>query len=204
MITLITGGARSGKSSFAEKMAYTRGGSEVIYLATAEVKDEEMAARVRQHQTDRPSEWETVEEPRQISRVLSHFSCHSVVLLDCLTVLVSNLLLTEEGDSSGIKEITNSTEAAAAREEKILEEMKAIVNTTSERKLDLIIVTNEVGLGVIPDNRLGRLFRDISGRMNQFLAKKADEVFLTIAGLPVEIKEIGERNLERFQKRGEN
>ena len=190
MITLILGGARSGKSSFAEKIAYSNGQEKVIYLATAEIKDDEMAKRVALHQKNRPQSWKTIEESYKVSKVLSDLKQGRVILLDCITILVSNLLLKLED------------ETAEAKEANIMAEMEKIVKTANDRDLKLIMVSSEVGMGIIPSNSLGREYRDIAGRVNQYLAHKAEEVYLTCAGLPLAIKEIGLKNLKKFA--GEN
>ncbi len=191
MITLVCGGARSGKSSFAEKIACHRGGMDVIYLATAEAGDKEMAERIKKHKQSRPQEWETKEESLQVSKVLSEINPHKVILLDCITVLVSNLLLQGEVDEKMDKEDI---------EARIMKEMEEIITVVKRKKLEIIIVTNEVGMGLVPDNELGRLYRDIAGRVNKYLATNADEVYITFAGLPIEIKEQGLKNIEKFPR----
>ena len=192
MIKLILGGARSGKSSFAEKIAYTEGGKDVIYLATAEVKDEEMEKRVAKHQQDRPEVWETIEEPYQVSKVLGKSDQKQVVILDCITLLVSNLMLKKENKTMDEKE------------EFVMKEIKRLIKNAQKNKLKLILVANEVGMGIIPSHSLGREYRDIAGRVNQYLAQEAEEVYITWAGLPVEIKEIGLKNLAKYKGVNDN
>lgn len=194
-IILILGGARSGKSKFAEMVARSKGGAEVIYLATSEVRDDEMEERIRKHRQTRPATWETVEEPYQVSQVLAGLPAGRVVLLDCITVLISNLLL--QGENVGIEE---KEFEPAGKEPEVMQEIKAIIAAARKKNLDLILVSNEVGQGLIPMYKLGRQYRDIAGRVNQLLAEAADEVYLCIAGLPVEIKEIGMKNLDKFSK----
>ena len=191
MIVLISGGARSGKSSFAEKIAWHQGGKDVCYLATAEIKDQEMKNRVEKHIQHRPQAWETIEESHEVSEVLTHLTSGSVILLDCITVYISNLLL------SGNK-IDNID--SKQKETEIKSELEKIIKVVKENSLDIIIVTNEVGQGIIPDNKLGRIYRDIVGRMNQYLASEADKVYITFAGLPVEIKDIGVKNLNKYKQ----
>lgn len=193
MITLIIGGARSGKSTLAEKIANKRGGKEVIYLATAEVRDDEMKERVAKHRLQRPTTWKTIEEPYRVSKRLEVIDKGKVLLLDCLTVLITNLLL--QGSEAGTEEIDFTP---SGQEEELMEEIKAIVKVSQEKELDLIIVTNEVGQGLVPPYKLGRLYRDVVGRANQYLASIADKVYLCVAGLPIEIKEIGMKNLDKF------
>ncbi len=189
MITLVLGGARSGKSNFAEKIANYRGGQDVIYLATAEPGDQEMAARIEKHIKARPAEWETIEETLKVSRVLADITSNRVVLLDCITVLVSNLLL-----QGGVNQEMDDD----SREAEVMKEIKAIIKVANKKKLELIMVSNEVGMGLVPGNKLGRLYRDIAGRVNKYLAANADEVYITFAGFPVEIKKQGLENLKKF------
>lgn len=181
MVTLILGGARSGKSSFAEKLAQKKGGDEVYYLATAEAKDKEMKKRIEKHKEQRNKKWKTIEEPLSVGEVLSQISKGEVVLIDCITVYISNLLF------SNLEEI-NKNIKFEDKEKLIIKKIEKIV-TTSKNK-EVILVSNEVGMGIVPGNKMGREYRDIAGRVNQFLAQKADKVYITIAGLPVELKEI--------------
>ena len=181
---LILGGARSGKSRFAGQLADELvGGGGVTYLATAEVGDEEMADRILRHRRDRPPDWRTVEVPREVVAVIEELgsdavggSGQSVILLDCVTLWISNLLLAE------------GEEAARDREEAILAEVRALVREVSKADAHVILVSNEVGLGVVPPTHLGRAFRDIAGRANQILAQAADEVYIVWAGLPQRVK----------------
>lgn len=189
MLTLVLGGARSGKSAFAEKIARKRGGSQVIYLATAEARDQEMADRIKKHRESRPATWQTVEEPYNLRNTFLSFSPEQVILLDCLTLFVSNCLLSEDNQNYDVLE------------EKIKQELKAVIKITRDRGLELIAVSNIVGTGLVPATETGRVFRDLAGRANQLVASKADEVYLCIAGLPVEIKEIGMKNLEKYSPR---
>ncbi len=196
MLTLLLGGARSGKSRFAEMIARKRGDIDVVYLATSQVHDEEMEERVKRHRQSRPGEWSTIEEPYQPSQALKKLSPGKVVLLDCITVLISNLLLKGDEVDTDVNQYQPRGE-----EREIMEEMEAIIEVSREKELDLIIVSNEVGQGLVPVYELGRNYRDIAGRANQLLAGAADEVYLVYAGLPVEIKQPGLKNLEKFQER---
>jgi adenosylcobinamide kinase/adenosylcobinamide-phosphate guanylyltransferase len=195
-LTLVLGGARSGKSNFAEQIVEKLGGRDVIYLATSQARDEEMADRIEQHQSSRPSEWTTIEEPEQISSVLAGLEDESVVLLDCLTVLVSNLLLAEEELD---EEQYDFDEQQCEIE--IMAEIEVIINQIVEKDLALVVVSNEVGQGVVPAYQSGRIYRDIVGRANQLIATRADEVYITYAGLPVEIKELGQATKDKFKSR---
>jgi len=175
---LILGGVRSGKSGYAIQLAKELAGDgEVVYLATAEAGDEEMEARIRRHRRDRPAGWRTVEVPRDVISALEGVGAEAtVVIVDCVTLWISNLLLAE------------GEEAAEGREEIVLAEVTALGRMLSAVRADSILVSNEVGLGVVPPTRLGRIFRDLSGRANQFLARAADEVVVMWAGLPLRIK----------------
>lgn len=195
MITLVLGGARSGKSSYAEKIAYYQGGSDVTYLATAEAKDKEMAKRIKKHRQQRPADWKTIEEPCCISRVFQSFSPGQVILLDCLTFFISNMLLQEDKSKAKENNLDNLN-----KEEEIKRELKDVIKIIRQKDMEVIIVSNLVGSGLVPSSKLGREFRDIVGRVNQLIARAADEVYLCIAGLPIEIKEIGMNNLKKYQK----
>ena len=166
----ITGGARSGKSAFAEKLASELAGKRA-YLATAQALDPEMAARIEKHRKDRGLAWDTYEEPIAVAELLKKLSCrYDVVLLDCLTLWLSNIIAHTDGD--GVVS-TRSKELVAA-----INDFNGVC----------IIVSNEVGLGIVPDNPLARKFRDFAGILNQRVAQTADEVYFTAAGIPVKIK----------------
>ncbi|MCJ7446791.1 MAG: bifunctional adenosylcobinamide kinase/adenosylcobinamide-phosphate guanylyltransferase [Bacteroidales bacterium] len=176
-LIFITGGARSGKSNFAEKMALSLGKS-VAYLATGQPLDKEMADRIKKHKTKRPTEWETYEEPIEVRELVSSLGLEKeVILIDCLTLLVSNLLLREKNKVGNPQ-----------WEEKILLEIEKLTEISYQVPAQIIIVSNEVGMGLVPDNPLGRVYRDILGRANSIIAHKADEVFMMISGIPLKIK----------------
>ena len=176
-LIFITGGARSGKSSFAEKMAANLG-KPVAYLATGQSLDKEMAHRIKKHKSRRPTDWETYEEPIEVRKLVSRLGLEKeVILIDCLTLLTSNLLLKKEnkmGDPQW--------------EEEILLEIKKLAEVSYKVPAQVIIVSNEVGMGLVPDNPLGRVYRDILGRANSIIADKADEVFMMVSGIPLKIK----------------
>ena len=175
-VTLILGGARSGKSAHAEQLAAEHGGR-VLYVATAAANDEEMAARIAAHRQNRPSHWQTLEAPRDVGARLSAVKQKpDVVLLDCLTLLVSNITLAKE------------SQAQAIIESAVQAEIEAIMAARSQLNAALIIVSNEVGLGLVPPYPLGRLYRDILGRANQQLASRANRVLFMVAGLPMTLK----------------
>lgn len=170
-VILVTGGARSGKSRFAEGLAEgyqpLRG-----YLATGQAGDAEMAERIARHRGRRGGEWETLEEPLEVAEaILAHESRFNVLLLDCITLWISNLLFQGEGG------------AAAA-----LSRVAAFTETFPRLKTPLIMVTNEVGMGIVPEHPLARTFRDLAGEANELIAARADEVYVTISGLPLKLK----------------
>jgi adenosylcobinamide kinase/adenosylcobinamide-phosphate guanylyltransferase len=176
-LILILGGARSGKSKYAEALAGQLG-QQVLYIATAEAQDDEMAERIAVHRQRRPVHWQTLEAPRNVGAALATIEREpEVLLLDCLTLLVSNLVLTLEDQPQEL------IEAA------VQAEIKAIIAAQVERGVPLIIVSNEVGLGLVPPYPLGRLYRDVAGRANQYVAAQADRVLFIVAGLPLTVKD---------------
>lgn len=176
-LIFITGGARSGKSDFAEKIANGFGRS-VAYLATAQSLDEEMTFRIKKHREKRLNTWETYEEPIEIRELVSRLGLKKeVILIDCLTLLTSNFLLRKENKVKDSK-----------WQEEILLEIKKLAEVSYKVPAQVIIVSNEVGMGVVPDNTLGRVYRDILGRANSIIANKADEVFMMVSGIPLKIK----------------
>ena len=166
----ITGGARSGKSAFAEKLASSLAGRRA-YLATAQALDPEMAARIEKHKKDRDTAWDTYEEPIAVAELLKKLSGrYDVVLLDCLTLWLSNVMAHTDGE-----------EAVSSRSDELAIAIREFGGAC-------IIVSNEVGLGIVPDNPLARKFRDFAGMLNQKMAFFADEVYFTAAGIPMKIK----------------
>jgi adenosylcobinamide kinase / adenosylcobinamide-phosphate guanylyltransferase len=171
-LVLILGGARSGKSSFAEKYAHKRGGADVLFVATAQAGDEEMSTRIALHRASRPNEWKTLETPHEIGRALQTAPRTRVVLIDCATLWVSNVLLANE----------------LAASETMTRQVDELLGWYRSAECDLIIVSNEVGMGLVPENALGRAYRDLLGLMNRKLAEQADLVLLLVAGMPIDIK----------------
>lgn len=172
---LILGGARSGKSDYAQSLA-ARLSSRVLYVATATVEDDEMAERIARHRAHRPASWSTLEAPIEVAKALQgHIEGYDVVLVDCLTMLASNVLLRCEG-------------RAEVAEAMLVADVEEVCKLCKNAEATLIMVSNEVGMGIVPAYPLGRSYRDLLGRVNQKVAKGADRVFLLVAGLPVDIK----------------
>lgn len=194
-LILITGGARSGKSSFAELLA-AHPGLPVVYIATAQVYDGEMALRVKKHREQRPSDWSLVEEPLAISSVLEHYRNERVVLLlDCVTLWLTNLLLSEYSEES-----SEDPFAQDEKEQIILDQVRRIAHLAQDIVPQVIMVTNEVGQGIVPDNPLSRAYRDLAGRANQLLGRTASKVYSVVAGYPVEIKESGQALIDSLKR----
>lgn len=208
--TLITGGARSGKSRFAELLA-AHAKRPVIYIATAQIWDEEMALRVKKHQQQRPSTWRLIEEPLNIRDTLLQLKDDDgVILLDCVTLWLTNLLLAGQAEPSTPScpdgeefplNLQNDHDLFNNEvEPQILDMVKEVAQLAREIKPQVIFVTNEVGQGIVPENPLSRAYRDLAGRCNQILAHRADQVYLVVAGFPMEIKQSGEKLLASLLK----
>ena len=176
-IVLVTGGARSGKSTYAEKLARECNEGQVTYVATAQVFDEEMKDRVKSHRERRPESWTTIEAPFDLENSLKdQVDKSQVILIDCVTVYISNKLMKywDEWDKE--------------HEEKILKEIEKLGQAFKKGDADVIFVSNEVGFGLVPENKMGRIFRDMAGRVNQVIAEYSDEVYLVVAGIPKRFK----------------
>jgi len=188
-LTLILGGARSGKSTFAEMRAKELGGDSVLYVATSETKDEEMVERVEKHRADRPLAWGTVEAPRNVAQAIRRGGSEAkVILLDCMTFLVANHLMDAAAPEDNPFDNPSSDPFDAEIEADVVAEVEALVAYVQESDVEMLVVSNEVGLGVVPPYELGRAYRDILGRANQILARHADEVQLLVAGIPMKVK----------------
>jgi len=182
-IILILGGARSGKSSYAEKLVAELG-ENILYIATAEAGDSEMRERIEAHRLARPAEWRTLESPTQVGAALQNLDfVPDALLLDCLTLLVTNIVLAME------------TQPEAEMNEAVQRELEAIASAQKALNAPLVIVSNEVGLGLVPPYPLGRVYRDVLGRANQMLAGRADKVLFMVAGLPMTVKDLNQRGL---------
>ncbi|BEU88022.1 bifunctional adenosylcobinamide kinase/adenosylcobinamide-phosphate guanylyltransferase [Selenomonas sp. TAMA-11512] len=191
-IILITGGARSGKSSYAERYA-ARANCPVAYIATAEVLDDEMAYRIRLHRERRPSDWGLWEAPKNAEHaILEAGQKYEMILFDCLTMYLSNFILSEEN----VPLINAKTDRYAAEEtlyERTIAYAARLLRAAKETPADVVFVTNEVGTGIVPDNHLSRLYRDMVGIVNQKAAALADEVYLVTCGLAIDLKKWAER-----------
>lgn len=178
MLTLVLGGARSGKSRHAQSLAAAAGGPVLVVATAAPVspgEDPEMAARIARHRADRPSHWRTLEAPLDVvSAVRSAGPAEAIVLVDCVTLWISNLLYEHRALER------------PSREKKVLGEVEALAAVLRER--EAIAVSNEVGEGIVPETPLAREFRDLQGQANQILAREASRVVLLVAGIPLTLK----------------
>ncbi|PIE59939.1 MAG: bifunctional adenosylcobinamide kinase/adenosylcobinamide-phosphate guanylyltransferase [Desulfobulbus propionicus] len=183
-LTLITGGARSGKSTYAEQLLDSRYSS-VAYIATARILDDEMGDRVARHKRQRPADWQTFEEPLQPSRIVSREGNQfDAILLDCLTVLTTNIILQDAAVGWDKPDIA----LLNLLEQEVMREIDNLIKAVSVFSGHLVAVTNEVGLGIVPADPLSRFFRDCSGRVNQSMAAAAEAVLFVVAGIPMQVK----------------
>jgi len=194
----IVGGARSGKSTFALELGSKISGRKG-FIATAETLDEEMKERIIFHKKTRPAEWETIEEPVDLGKRLQNIAgSYDVVIVDCLTLWLSNMLGREE-DSEPPKGNENPPLPPFRKggmggfdrgfsDERIKAEIEHLTSVLKDVSCKVIVVSNEVGLGIVPENKVARLFRDLGGWMNQKVASVADEVYLVTCGIPMRIK----------------
>jgi len=195
-LIFILGGARSGKSAYALKLAESTPGKR-LYLATAEALDDEMAARIKKHKKERVNTWTTIEEPIRVADVIRKNNPpsppfakggqgglsgkkYNVILLDCLTLWISNLMHTANRSSPLAGEGKGGG--------RITKEIHSLISACKNSQANIVIVSNEVGLGIVPDNPLARQFRDIAGYANQKIAQAADEMYFVAAGIPVKVK----------------
>ena len=181
-LVLIIGGARSGKSQLAETMAQGAlslpAARKVAYLATSEALDDEMRERIRKHRARRPKSWQTFEQPLDLDKLVPKLSGKfDAIIIDCATLYVTNVLLRQE--------------AGPVTEGDVLAAVDRLVKACLETEATVIIVSNEVGSGIVPDNAMARQFRDIMGFANQRIAAAAEEVYFTVAGIATRIKPVG-------------
>lgn len=176
-LVLILGGARSGKSSYAQSQA-DETGKPVTFIATAQALDEEMSMRIRKHQAERPAHWETFELPFEIASHVGQIKSE-VVVLDCITLLVSNLVMQHAKD-----DLVDETPFMQA----VQKEVEDLIKKVRDHKQDWFVISNEVGLGLVPPYQMGRVYRDGLGWANQRLAREANKVIFMVAGIPMSVK----------------
>ncbi|KLO22302.1 bifunctional adenosylcobinamide kinase/adenosylcobinamide-phosphate guanylyltransferase [Marinitoga sp. 1155] len=183
-IIMVTGGARSGKSTFAQKIA-KKFGNNILYIATAIPFDDGMRDRIKKHKNARPKDWKTLEQFKNFDNLLNNeeFLISDTIIFECMTLMVSNLLLKHNVDFDKID--YNKIDEI---EKEIFVEVEKLIKIIKIKEKNMIIVTNEVGMGIVPSYKLGNIFRDIAGRINQYLAKNSDEVYITISGIPLKLK----------------
>ncbi len=183
---MITGGARSGKSTIAEKMAQETK-KKVTYIATSLPIDEEMTERIKNHQDKRPKDWGLIESYRDFD--FTTIMIDETILLDCVTIMVTNIIYDEVKDWGKFDQMSTENILLAAQIERVvLDEIASLVEKLKVRKGNSFLVTNEIGLGLVPETFINRVFRDILGRVNQLLASEADEVHFCISGIDLKIK----------------
>lgn len=186
-VTFVVGGARSGKSTFAENKAKEYGGH-VAYIATSVITDKSMEDRVKKHRAQRPQEWKTIERYKNFIELENDidFLNADTIMIDCITTLIGNFMV-----DSGIDFDNCKVEEVNHLESKIKEEVLSLISLCRKLNKKLIIVSNEVGLGIVPAYYMGNFFRDISGRINSNIALNADNVYFIISGIPMKLKDKG-------------
>ena len=186
--TFVLGGARSGKSDYALGLArQLAGDGPVLFIATAQPGDDEMAERIARHRSERPGHWQTLEAPLAVGRLWQEYQISNtqyptprVAVLDCLTLLISNLLFAGEIDAE--------SEDESVLQRRVNAEIDDLLAAHSRLNVPLIVVSNEVGLGIVPAGRISRLYRDLLGRVNRRLAGAADHAHFLLAGIPLDLK----------------
>lgn len=177
-LILVVGGVRSGKSRFAQDLAQQLGGDHVLFVATAEAGDDEMSRRIDHHRRSRPAVWQTMEQPLAAGEAIMRLdAAPPVILVDCLTLLVSNAMLQCDGD-------------AEAAQQRVTAETQALIDASRRHEAAMIIVSGEVGLGLVPEHPSGRMFRDLLGWANQMIAAEADATYFMVAGLAVDVRSL--------------
>ena len=170
-LSVLLGGARSGKSDLAAKLA-SASGRPVVMIVTGEARDEEMTERIRRHRAARPSSWQTVEAPRGLREAVRELEGRTFAVLDCLTLWVSNLI------------------EAGVSDDEIVDEAREVATTLAERDGSSVVVTNEVGLGIVPMHELARRYRDTLGRVNAAFVSEAERAYLMVAGRALSLEEV--------------
>lgn len=186
-VTLVVGGARSGKSTFAENKAKEYSGN-IAYIATSVITDKSMEDRVKKHKAQRPQEWKTIEKYKDFKKLEKNvdFLNADTIMIDCITTLIGNFMV-----DSGIDFDNCKVEEVNLLELKIKEEVLSLISLCRKLEKKLIIVSNEVGLGIVPAYYMGNFFRDISGRINSNISLKADNVYFIVSGIPIKLKDKG-------------
>lgn len=184
-VTLVLGGARSGKSGFAQELVSKMASSDepVYYVATAFARDGEMVRRVARHRQDRPSHWITLEAQEEVHSAIKELPQGSILLLDCVTMMITNFMFSLSSDWDDISGDQEEQGISAT-----LSYVDQVLLALRSRSIKAVLVSNEVGMGLVPPYPLGRIFRDIAGWVNQKIAKDADSVYLLTAGIPQKIK----------------
>ena len=187
-VIFVIGGARSGKSTFAELKAKEYS-EKVLYLATAVITDKAMADRVKKHRDQRPDMWDTLEMYKNFETLIdkAEFEKAEVILLDCITTLIGNFMVDSQlnFDTCGLEEVNEL-------EDKISQEVFTLIRVCNKNNKKLIIVSNETGMGLVPPYYMGNYFRDISGRLNNKIGAAADHMYLIFSGIPIKLKHKGE------------
>lgn len=183
-VILVTGGVRSGKSSYGEELAKQLGDN-IMYIATAIPYDDEMQERIKLHKIFRPSNWRTYEGYKDLDKEIEKVEEElDAILLDCVTVMITNLIF----DYPDFDENNISNKIFSEIEQHVMKEFKRLLRVVKNKNTTTILVTNEIGWGVVPESKLGRVFRDLAGKINQIIAKEADTVYLLVSGIPMKIK----------------
>jgi adenosylcobinamide kinase/adenosylcobinamide-phosphate guanylyltransferase len=190
MLTFILGGARSGKSDLALKLA-TASGRDVTFVATMRELDDEMRDRVAAHRASRPGAWATIEAPTALPEAVRVIAAERCVVIDCVTVWIANVLLDALPDPD---DAPASAVDAAARD--VIEAVRELADWASAYDCDVIVVSNDVGSGVVPPYRLGRAFRDVVGAANRVLAAQAERSYYVIAGMALDLRAMGARSID--------
>lgn len=187
-VTFVIGGARSGKSTFAEEKAKEYG-TNVLYLATAVVTDQAMADRVKKHKEQRPKSWNTIEMYSNFKNLVNYveFKESEAILLDCISTFIGNLMFDSKIDFDSCK-----PEEVNLLERRITEEVKTLMDVCNKNNKKLIIVSNETGMGVVPSYYMGNYFRDINGRINREISEQSDFMYFIFSGIPIKLKHRGE------------
>lgn len=179
-IILITGGIRSGKSTFAEKLLINK--ENVLYIATAVVTDKEMEKRIETHKKSRNQKWTTYEGFKDLDKILRK-DTNNYVMLECIGTMVTNLMFEKKRDFDNM-----SIEQTADLEARIKDEVRKLIMTAKEKGKELIVVTNEVGCSLVPEYKMGRIFSDILGHVNQLIGSLSDEAYMVTCGFPIKLK----------------